>query len=333
MDDFICKVIAAILTFLILIGVGGPILYFASYEIVNHVDVSIYNRYATSGKYEDNIFLSGQIEEETGIVTEIINKLDISGESVKRKQDIAKIICDNREDVSNILKHNVKYCKYLKDKGATIEEFFKWNERIAELDELIMQTSVFILCLIYAMLWILVFKWRKAFYLCAGIVYVIFTLSYFSGGITDYLLVNLANIFPGEIFGTVTYVGMEEFRAWFFSGFKESIVAFIIFDTLIQFIENRRTTELEQEINDLIYSIDYLILQLSNYTSNCSIYRSHIKIDIKNLKRLSRKKKSDEFKELIAYFTDDKFWNQYHTNTEYLLKLKAIREQIYKCNL
>lgn len=332
MGNFLKNVVAAFLTFFILIGVGGPVLHSCGYEIINHVDTSIYNRYATGGKYEDNIFLSEQAEEETGIVTEIANRLNIDDNSVKRKQDVAKIICDNREDVANILKNNIKYCNYLDEKGATIDDFFQWNEGIAKLDEIILQTSVFILCLIYAMFWILVLKWRKAFYLVAGIVYVVFTLSYFSGGITDYLLVNLANTFPKEIFGTVTYVDMEEFRTWFFSGFKESMVAFIIFDTLIQIIENKRATELEQEINNLIYSIDYLMLQLSNYTSS-SIYRAHIKIDISSLKKLARKKKSDEFAELNAYFTDDKFWKQYHTNIEYVMKLKAMREQIYKCKL
>ena len=334
MEKLIGKVMAAIIMFFVLIGVGGPMLYSGSYYIINHVDTSIYDRYATDGKYSDNIFFSEKIEEETNIFSEIVNKLGISIESIERKQDIAKIIYENREEVSEVISSNNKYCNYLKEKGATIDEFFLWNKKIAEIDEIFFETIIFILCLVYAFIWILIFKWRTAFYIGSGIIYIICTLSYFSGGITDYLLVNLANCFPKEVFSSITYLDMEEMRNLFISGFKESMLAFIIFDTLFQAAESNRTLRAEKEIKNIIYSLDYLILQLSRYANSTCIYKIKAKYTVASLINICNKKDNDaNYRNLKIQLEDREFWDEGHTTIEYLQKFKIIRQYIFRCRL
>ncbi len=90
---YLSKLIVLAIIFVILINVGLPILYFGTYQLINYTDTSIYTRYATGNKYEENIFFNAEVDERTGILSELQENID-QMDTIKNKQDFARVITE-----------------------------------------------------------------------------------------------------------------------------------------------------------------------------------------------------------------------------------------------
>lgn len=291
---YLYKLIGLTIVFCLLISVGLPALYFGTYQLINHTDTSIYTRYATGNKYDENIFFNAEVDKSTGILSELEENINEIG-TVKSKQDFAKVITENKEKVEQIITGNSKYKKYLSDQHSSAEELFEWSKKTAELDNNILQLNLFLICMIFAGITVIIFKCRKTFYFIAGIIYTITIMSMFSGGISDYLVLKAMNVFLKLGKKALSYQDMDTIKLIFIQAYKESMVAFIIFDTIIQIVQGDRERKRKEEIRYIIYSLDYQINFLGKYENDDNKYATRMNIPVGTLlKKCQRKQKSLE---------------------------------------
>lgn len=341
--------------FWLLISVGMPVLYMGTYELINDVDTSIYSRYATNNKYNENIFFNTEVETSTGILSDLQENID-GIDNIKSKQEFAKVITENKEKVKQVINENSEYMKYLRDNGSSFEELMEWSEKTANLDNNILQLSLFLVCMLYAGITVIIFKCRKTFYFFAGIIYTITIMSMFSGGISDYLVVQAMNVFLKFGSKTLSYQDMDTMKSLFIQAYKESMVAFIIFDTIIQIVQGNRETRRKEEIRYVIYSLDYQIVFLKNFENNDIQYFSKFKIPVRTILEIIRKKQKCLDKEIkkarkvLRYkeklekeklrlnqleemIIDIVKFSKMRTTCEYIYILSKIRILLYECNI
>lgn len=71
---YLYKIMGLAIVFVLLISAGLPVLYFGTYQLINHTDTSIYTRYATGNKYDQNIFFNTEVDKSTGILSQLEQK-------------------------------------------------------------------------------------------------------------------------------------------------------------------------------------------------------------------------------------------------------------------
>lgn len=117
----------------------------------------------------------------------------------------------------------------------------------------------------------------------------------FSGGISDYLVLKAMNVLLKLGKETLSYQDMDTIKSIFIQVYKESMVAFIIFDTIIQIVQGDRERKRKEEIKYIIYSLDYQINFLEKYKNDDYKYIARLKIPVKTLlKKCMKKQKSLE---------------------------------------
>ncbi len=88
---------------------------------------------------------------------------------------------------------------------------------------------------------------------------------------------------------------MNTIKSIFIQAYKESMVAFIIFDTIIQIVQTDREKKRKEEIKYIIYSLDYQINFLEKYKYEDYQYIARFKIPVRTLlKKCRRKQKTLE---------------------------------------
>jgi hypothetical protein len=326
---YLYKLIGLTLVITFLINLGLPILYLGTYQFINRADPTIYPRYATNNKYDNNIFFNEDINYRSGIISDMIEIIpDVN--SINRIQDFAKIISNNKEKMKLIIDKNKLYKEYLSKQGSSVSELFEWSQKTAALDDNIIQMCLFLIFLVFAVISVMIFKCRKTFYTVAGFVYLITIMSAFSNGLSDYIIVYIANMLF-KIFGnTITYLDMNSMKTLIMQAYKESLLAFIIFDTIIQIVEGNKDKRRETEIKTCIYSLDYIINFLRKFENREERYKARFKIPQNELLKVCNKNKKNKYcQELESDLKDFKFWGEVHTTKEYVNKLWEIRMQIY----
>lgn len=97
-DETVIKFGKWALSILIVLYIGFYGIYFGFYQLINNVDVSIYNRYATENQFDWPVYFNEDVEEKTGIVSEI-NQIDeiIELPQSSSKQAIYKCMYENTD--------------------------------------------------------------------------------------------------------------------------------------------------------------------------------------------------------------------------------------------
>lgn len=328
-----------------------PSMYMGVYKLINNIDSSIYMRYATNNKYDKNIFFGN--ENGTDILNQIEHEIDLS--EVIRIQDFARIIFEHQDDVKAIINENDEYQKYLINTGSSVDELIEWSEKISLLDDNLSMACLYLTFLIISFIMVVPFKFRKTFYICAGITYAVAILSTFSDGISDYLVANVLSLIAKLSSDVFTYRDMEETKFIFMEAFKESTLTFIIFDTVIQMCQNNYKEKKEKVARYLYCSLEVQCSYLSQCCNSSKEYRAKLLVPInevvkkcnkmikKNEKVLKRKKlspnrkfnleKQDEDLEQLKKMLFD-ICNHYckmRTTKEYVLYLRQIQCLMYKC--
>lgn len=329
-----------------------PSMYMGVYKLINNIDPSIYMRYATNNKYDKNIFFGN--ENGTDILNQIKHEINLS--EVTRIQDFARIIFEHQDDVKTIINENNEYQKYLIDTGSSVDELIEWSEKISLLDDNLSMACLYLTFLIISFIMVVSFKFRKTFYICAGITYAVAILSAFSDGISDYLVANVLSLIAKLSSDVFTYRDMEETKFIFMEAFKESTLTFIIFDTVIQMCQNNHKEREEKAVRYLYSSLEIQCSYLNQFCASSNVYIAKLMVPInaivkmcnktieKNRKKINRKKVStnrkivfekqneelEKLKELLLYI----YYNcEEHTTNEYVLYLRQIQNLMYKCGI
>ena len=356
-DETVIKFGKWALSILIVLYIGFYGIYFGFYQLINNVDVSIYNRYATENQFDWPVYFNEDVEEKTGIVSEI-NQIDeiIELPQSSSKQAIYKCMYENIDKVVNIMNENENYVYYLEKNNTSIENATKYIQKMAFMDDKILQMDIYLVFLLMCVITVGVFKYRKTFYVIAGITYLLVMASIFSGGLSDYLVTNAINILAKMQSSIFTYQNMEEAKVYYIDAFKESMMTFIIFDTVMQILGDKKDEKKQYQIryayNSINIQIDYFeeqekneykFIGKMNFMANYILKECNRKI--KKFKKLKRKQKKhnkifdqyvyqlscwENLKDSIDLLISNK--NAYSIE-EYLEMLKRARDSMAQCHL
>lgn len=242
------KLMSLALMGMLLIPFTG-VVYFGLYSINNYYPET-YQRYATGGRDDKNIFFSSEIDENTKVI-DTINLIDFSEALAdKRIQTVCKTINKNKNKIRKNLMANEAYMKYLDDNELTIDDFFSYAEKISALDDNFIKSSFFISCLIIIYICVVKFSWRKCFYWFAGIIYSFEVLSQFTGMQSDNL------IYYALFQKTQTYDNYITTMPILLDALVQSILTFIIFDYLFQKYGDKRVVIIDNFLVDLNCIVD-----------------------------------------------------------------------------
>lgn len=330
-----------------------PFIYIGSYSLINKVDSTIYARYSTSDKFDENVFYNTEVIKEAGILDQFIDNTDEDDILI---QHFAHIIYDNKDEIREVISNNAYYQDYLVNIGSSVDELIEWSEKISLLDSRIMMASLYLTFLIITLVMVVIFKYRKSFYICAGVVYIIAILSEFTDGISDYIVVNVASAIGMLAQNEYIYEDIEGWRIIFNQAFKESTLTFIILDTVIQILLNNYKERIEKAIRYLYTSLEIQCSYLSLFENSTYKYIAKLKIANnkiikicnkqirKNCKIINKKMTSTEIKNNLKRQNDRLSMlkrllqncccnsNEY-TTKEYILQLREIQCLMYQCNL
>lgn len=297
LDESLYKFIGFIVVMLLMINLLFPCMYMGLYKLIHSVDSSIYVRDATNGKFGENIFFNEEIESKTEIWKQLEKEIDELSE-VTRIQDAASILIEHQDEVLKIIEDNEDYQAHLIDVGSSVEELIKWSEKISSLDDRLSMTSLYLTFLFISFVMVVLFGFRKIFYVCAGITYIIAMLSVFSGGISDYLVARVLSIFTKLSSDVLMYRDMEELKSIFSQAFKESALTFIIFDVVVQLYQNDRKEKVEKVVRYLYHSLEFQCSYFSQFENLPHTYIARLTVPVDAVVKLCGKNIRDNNKKI-----------------------------------
>lgn len=254
-NETAAKILALFLMMLFLFPVVSVIVYGGLYKINNYYPET-YQRYATNGKSEENIFFSREVDEKTNFTDSLVDIDFTKALKDRRLQTACKIINNNKNIVRKNLMNNKEYMNYLSDNGLTIEDLFSYTEKLEELDNNFLKSGYFIAILIIIYICVVKFGYRSQFYLIAGIVYTLHVLSQFTGMQSD-------SLFYYAAFQRYdTYDNYITTAHILFAALNESILTFIIFDYIFQNYGQKK----EVIITNFIIQLDIFVDQIESRT-------------------------------------------------------------------
>lgn len=222
-------------------------LYMLSFNIINILDESSYIRYATNGKYNEDVFFKGALKMDVDLNPMLEELVKVK---VKRPQELFKEILKDEYLFRQKVSLNHDYLTYLDKNNLTVNDVVAYMNKISELDNLMLVASLYIVALIYIIIYYFGFKYRKRIYLGAGILYFMLMLDSFSSGlISNALYPHVKKWFEGDY---ENYVLMSK---GMLPAIKEATLTFLYFDTVIQFYVDKRNKSIASELR---YTFNYL---------------------------------------------------------------------------
>ena len=202
-----------LLSIFIVLGIVPYAIYLGFYQLVNNIDASIYNRYATENQFDWPVYFNKNVEEKTGILSEIEQEI-IELPQNSSKQEIYRCMNENIDKIINIMNKNADYSNYLEENNTSIEKAAKYIQKMALMDDKILHMDIYLVLVLMCVITVSVFKYRKSFYVIAGITYLLVVASVFSDGLSDYLVTNVINVFAKMQSSIFTYQNMEEAKVF-----------------------------------------------------------------------------------------------------------------------
>lgn len=341
------------LTMLLITYVGFYGIYTGFYWLVNTIDYSIYNRYASSNKFDKNIYFNEDIENKTHIFLQICEIKELKVLLTNPIKQISyRCMNDNIDKIRNIMNKNEAYLRYLEENDTSVNDAMKFIKKMAYLDDKVLQMDIYLVFLIMCICTVGLFKYRKSFYIIAGITYLIVMASNFSDGLSDYIVTNVINIITKLQSDVFTYQNMEYAKSFYTEAFKESMMTFIIFDTILQIFSNKNSEKKQYQMRYVFESLNVQINFLVEQGTNDDKYVGRISCNTKliykecdrKIKELKKRQKlykntyqlecwiklRDNIDILAKnYFTTR---NTYSTK-EYVQFLRHTRDCMIKCHL
>ncbi|MDU2896961.1 MAG: hypothetical protein E7B53_19595 [Clostridium sp.] len=258
-EKYYIKAVITVVSLLVAVVISF-LLYFCSYDIINKIDVNIFNSYATDGKIEQAIYFSKEIDDETEIndtIMEIVDRTkDIDELSKKiseldndylRIQNILGVIARNRVISEECINNNHKYVDYLRTKNLQVSDCINYCEKIYELDENIQRGCFYISFTVVISILLFKLKYRKGTYSWCALIYILIILNDFTKGLFGQLMFHIeivSNNISANDFQTLTTLLMP--------ALKEAFLTVIIFDGVYQFSEQRKSeNNLDKKFEDI----------------------------------------------------------------------------------
>ncbi len=340
------KIVKWIFSMILIFYLGFNCIYFGFYKLVNYIDNTIYYRYATDNKFDFNVYFNKEAQRKSGILYEISEVKDFNDLNVDSSiQEKYRIMNKNINEISNIMNKNKDYINYLKENNTSVEEAIEYINKMAFLDDKVLQISIYIVFLVMCFLTVVIFKYRNTFYCIAMLIYICITASIFSDGLSDYIVINIINIINKSESRVFSYKDIEELN-FFLNPFKESMMTFIILDTLVQIWKNKKNEEKQYQVRYIIESLNIQIIFLNEQTMYTGKYIGKMKLPVnhilkeckRKIKELNRHKGSDKYIDKLDSWKNlrdgiDMLVNNsnIYSTKEYVEFLKNVRYYMVKC--
>lgn len=354
-DETAIKLVKWLFSIVIVLGIVPYVIYLGFYQLVNNIDASIYNRYATENQFDWPVYFNKNVEEKTGILSEIEQEI-IELPQNSSKQEIYRCMNENIDKIISIMNKNANYSNYLEENNTSIEKAAKYIQKMALMDDKILHMDIYLVLVLMCVITVSVFKYRKSFYVITGITYLLVVASVFSDGLSDYLVTNVINVFAKMQSSIFTYQNMEEAKVFFIDAFKESMMTFIIFDTVMQILDDKKYEKKQYQIrfvyNSINIQIDYFKEQEKSeykFIGKMNFKANYILKDcnreIRKFEKLKREQKKHN-KILDRYVYQLSCWESLrdsidlliynknsHSTEEYVGILKRARDSMIQCYL
>lgn len=232
-------------------------MYMISYTVINVLDDSSYIRYATNGKYNEDIFFKVARKEIVHLddMLEEFMKNELVTIEFKRQQDLFQEILKKENSFKNKVLQDPVYRAYLDKNNLTEDDAINYITKISQLDNVMLNASMFIVSLIYIAVYYFAFKYRKRIYLGSGLLYLVLMLDTFSSG----LLSNALYPYFKQIFSDVNYEDYTLFIKGMLPAVKEATLTFLMFDAVFQYYVSRKNKRIASELKNTFDSLQEIL--------------------------------------------------------------------------
>ena len=292
-----------------------------TFKTINRIDSSIWYRYASANLIDSMVFIKENTETEEFLAT--VAELEGVKSALDSKDTLGlyEALLINFDKIREHVKIDTKYCDYLNSQGLSIDDFETILKALVDVKNVLLKFAFYIVLLAYCFYVVVLLRMRKIFYIMAGVIYIIMIASVFSSGISDYLLTILLNVLYKVEGQELTYVDAFILRDVFLSAFKESMLTFIIFDTVLQATEAKRDGKKKYSIEYYRESIAFQKEYLRENVALDKVYIGRLNVPINYIKRdLSKQKKYWE-KCLKHQKVENKFFFKYRNNLDICQRL------------
>ena len=142
-DETAIKLVKWLFSIVIVLGIVPYVIYLGFYQLVNNIDASIYNRYATENQFDWPVYFNKNVEEKTGIFSEIEQEI-IELPQNSSKQEIYRCMNENIDKIINIMNKNANYSNYLEENNTSIEKAAKYIQKMALMDDKILHMDIYL---------------------------------------------------------------------------------------------------------------------------------------------------------------------------------------------
>ncbi|TKH43894.1 hypothetical protein C1I60_11030 [Paenibacillus terrae] len=333
-------VFLAILFFIVLVYAG-------LYEVVNALDVKAYFRYASDGKFEQDVYFREAEEAKTEIRSSL--KVLLPDDATpSRIQEYFKLLLQDETLLKEKMNENNKYIEYLKNNNVTVDDAVLYMKKIINLDEIFLYAASYVGMLLFILILYFLYKWRISIFILSGILYFILVVDSFTAGIfLDAFFPVLQNIYSysGKVTGSFYLLFYDDYLRLsknFLPATREAALTFIILDTVVQSLKDSKKRRRSSKFLVAYLELEFTLQFLSGIKGNLIV--TNLKtVDLEEIYNLCKENKSDEFAMKAKEKLDE--WrkvtrNQKMTVSElyerllnihnYLKKSKYIRENIIR---
>lgn len=259
MKKTVLKIISAAAAFFAAVFLSSGICSAICRMLENGGQSYIY-QYASDGRFDQNIYFSAAVNQDTGVLDDIQPYLtDKHGGLIGIARDLSKY----RIELLPILSENHKYLDHLHQLNTSIEELFVFCDKIDKMVENIAFACRYLMLLGWVILVHFFMRCRPALYFGMGVVCIFASVLKLSDKLFAALLFHSPQTF-------------DLFANQYIPTLLEAMLTFLIFDITIASLEKLRVSRKLEKLYDDLPALYFLIIRLSQYTDNTTQYRSNL---------------------------------------------------------
>lgn len=319
------KFTIAILLFLItlILFIGS---YMGLFNIVNALDVKAFYRYASDGKFDQDVYLQGAIKAETGL-NDTLTSISPNSIGASFSREELRFLLKDQKLLEERLNGNPDYIVYLQKHDSTVSDVVYYMKKITSLDDIVLYAAMYIAALFYILNLYFLLKLRMSIFILSGLLYFILVVDSFMSGIfLDAFFPLIRNL--NKLFNEGALKSYEDYRIFsknFLPAIREAALTFIILDTVVQSIKDAKKRKLTSKFIAAYIELDLTLQFLNGMNIDLVVTRLN-KLNLEAIEHFCKANKSDEHLK-IAY---DLIRNRSTTEENHKTTVAELKEMILK---
>lgn len=324
------KIVLWAILFTFLLPFLAIVFYFMVYALINQADSNIYFLNATYNKFKSDVYFSTEEVENTHFFEELTDKIYGMEEvlSQNNSNELWHFMDNHQNEILYIAMNNEEYMQYLADNDTTLEDLRIYISKMAHVDQYITLLALYITFVVILFVTLVIFDYRKAFYVTAIIVYFIAAISYFSDGLSDYLVSIPLSFVSKFVKSTFTYEDALFLRKYLVNTLKEALLTVALIDTIREMIKGNIYIGHKSDIRYTYESLEIQIDYLKKYECLKHSFIAKLAIPSAHLEKISCKN-NKELSELLCFLRTNT--EEIHECGEYIDMMEKTRALMISC--